>query len=133
MKKPRPADTLMCPCGSGRNFSDCCRPYLQQTALPETAEALMRSRYSAFVLCDENYLRHSWHPDTRPQTIHLHDNTRWLGLKIKRTGGGEMHDTEGFVEFIARYKTGGKATRLHEHSRFVRFEGRWVYLDAQGA
>jgi len=125
-----PGDTP-CPCGSDRNFGNCCQPLLQQITLPSTAEQLMRSRYTAFVLGDENYLRYSWHPDSRPRNIHLQADTRWLGLNIKTTTGGQPEDSEGTVEFVARYKTGGKATRLHENSRFVRSEGRWVYLGAQ--
>lgn len=90
----------------------------------------MRSRYSAFVLLDEDYLRYSWHPDTCPKNIHLHEETNWLGLKIINTENGQRDDDIGRVEFVARYKTQGKATRLCENSRFTRFNKRWVYLDA---
>ncbi|VAW50072.1 UPF0225 protein YchJ [hydrothermal vent metagenome] len=89
----------------------------------------MRSRYTAFVMQDENYLRHSWHPDTRPKTIHLNEDTQWLGLKIKSIFAGKKDDETGEVEFIARSKFNGKASRLHETSRFSRFQKRWVYLD----
>lgn len=87
----------------------------------------MRSRYSAFVLKLEPYLLATWHPDTRPATLDLADDaTKWLGLEVKR------HQPDGdraIVEFIARYKVGGKACRLHETSRFVREGGRWLYID----
>ena len=120
----------LCPCGSGKHYADCCGQYLAGTANAPTAEALMRSRYTAFVFQDEDYLRDSWHPDTRPADIDARDaDIRWLGLKIKRTeAGGEADDT-GTVEFVARYKTGGRGHRLHETSRFVRHAGRWVYLE----
>ena len=93
-----------------------------------TALSLMRSRYTAFTQLNENYLRYSWHPDTCPKNIHLNVNTHWLGLKIKNTIAGEEKDTTGEVEFIARSKINGKASRLHERSQFRRVDNRWVYL-----
>lgn len=95
-----------------------------------TAQALMRSRYTAHVLHDEPYLRASWHASTRPEpgTIELSGTAKWLGLDVKR------HQSTGLdsavVEFVARYKVGGRAHRLHEVSRFVRDDGCWFYLDA---
>lgn len=89
----------------------------------------MRSRYSAFTLLKEAYLRYSWHPDTCPKTIHLNEKTSWLGLKIIKTIAGNETDKKGVVEFVARSKNNGKASRLHETSRFSRFDSRWVYLD----
>ena len=88
----------------------------------------MRSRYSAYVLRLEPYLLATWHASTRPASLDLADDTaRWLGLEIRR------HETpaadRAVVEFVARYKIGGRAQRLHETSRFVREEGRWYYLD----
>ncbi len=90
----------------------------------------MRSRYSAYVLGDRDYLLATWHPDTRPADLDLGDTaaTRWLGLDVKR------HAVTGpdsaIVEFVARYRIGGaSAVRLHEVSRFVREDGRWYYVD----
>ncbi len=91
----------------------------------------MRSRYTAYVLKDEAYLKHSWHPSTRPMQLNLDDEQRWLGLKIKATEAGNEDDETGVVEFVARYKVGGKGHRLHEKSRFERHEGRWVYTDGE--
>ncbi len=91
----------------------------------------MRSRYTAFTRSDEAYLRYSWHPDNCPRTIHLNANTQWLGLKIKNTVAGGEHDQSGEVEFVARSKIDGKACRLHEKSRFGRFDKRWVYIEAK--
>jgi SEC-C motif-containing protein len=121
----------LCSCESGKSFNLCCQPYLEQTLDAPTAEALMRSRYTAFVLLDENYLRYSWHPDTCPKDIHLDENSQWLGLKIKNTLAGGEHDESGEVEFVARSKINGKASRLRENSRFSRFDNRWVYLDGK--
>ena len=120
----------LCPCESGKTFALCCQPCLKGTREAPTAETLMRSRYTAFTLLDEDYLRHSWHPDTCPSTIHLNEETRWLGLKILNTVAGGDDDV-GEVEFVARSKINGKASRVHENSRFCRFENRWVYIDGK--
>lgn len=126
-----------CPCESGKPYSQCCEVYHLGSPAP-TAEALMRSRYSAYALVHENpaladYLLNSWHPETRPQHLHLtgDDATKWLGLQIKRHQN--IDDGHALVEFIARYKhmnnLGGKAERLHEISRFQRIDNRWYYVD----
>lgn len=120
-----------CPCGGAR-FADCCGRFLTQQQLAATPEALMRSRYSAYVRADEAYLRATWHPRTCPQGALLdpEPGLKWLGLAIKAAsvdGGGEA----GTVEFVARYKVAGRARRLHEVSRFVREGGSWLYLDGQ--
>ena len=119
--KPNP-----CPCGS-QNYTDCCGRYHGGVPTPDAA-ALMRSRYSAYVLRLEDYLLATWHPDTRPTMLDLKaDNTKWLGLEVKRhTAESEDRAT---VEFVARYKIGGRAHRLHEISRFVRENGLWFYVD----
>ena len=88
----------MCPCESGKPFTQCCQPYIEQISDAPTAEALMRSRYTAFVLKNEDYLGYSWHPDTCPKNIHLNENTQWLGLKIKNTVAGDINDCTGEAE-----------------------------------
>ena len=123
--------TELCPCGNGKPYLSCCQPYIEQSSDAPTAEALMRSRYTAFVLLKEDYLRYSWHPDFCPKNIHLNGNTQWLGLKIISTVAGDTGDETGEVEFVARSKLNGKATRLHENSRFSRYENHWVYLDGK--
>jgi SEC-C motif-containing protein len=86
----------------------------------------MRSRYSAYVLKNSGYLRHSWHPSTRPRDLDISDDvTPWLRLVILATEKGEEGDSEGLVEFAAYYRGG----QLHERSRFVCEAGRWCYLD----
>ena len=93
----------------------------------------MRSRYSAYVLSNEDYLLKTWHASTRPAQLNLSDQTgtKWSGLKIVATHEGQPADEDGTVEFVARYKINGKAHRLHEASRFVREAGRWFYVDGQ--
>lgn len=131
MKKHSPTvDTAPCSCGSQRRYADCCAPFHAGMAAP-TAEALMRSRYSAYVRALEPYLLATWHASTRPAQLDLADDAqpRWLGLDIKHhamTG-----DNSASVEFIARYKSGGCAQRLHEVSRFVREDERWYYVDGE--
>jgi len=128
---------LICPCESGKPYSKCCEVYHLGTPAP-TAEALMRSRYTAYALAHKkpaltDYLLQTWHPDTRPEHLNLtgENASRWLGLQIKRC---QNIDTENAtVEFVARYKfadnPGGKAERLHETSRFKRVDNRWYYVD----
>ncbi len=118
-----------CPCGSNRDFSGCCARYLDGGETAPTAEALMRSRYTAYTLQREDYLLQTWHPATRPAALALADDiaTKWLGLEVKRH---EQQDADhALVEFIARYKVQGRAHRLHETSRFVQENGSWLYVD----
>lgn len=119
--KPSP-----CPCG-GSDYASCCGRYHSGTPAPDAA-TLMRSRYSAYVLKLEAYLNDTWHPSTRPVALDLAaDDSKWLGLEVKR----HLQESadRASVEFVARYKIGGRAHRLHEVSRFVRENGRWFYLD----
>lgn len=118
-----------CPCGSGLAYPGCCGPFIAGTALPRTAEQLMRSRYTAYTLNNQDYLSATWHPGTRPPDLTEEKQVTWLGLKIVATESGGPDDQGGEVEFIARFKIGGRAFRLHERSRFERRQGRWVYLD----
>ncbi len=119
-----------CPCGSGHPYARCCGRWHdgpEHLQAPD-AEALMRSRYCAYVLGLTDYLLATWHPSTRPATLAPNEpGLRWLGLDIKRhTPVNADHAT---VEFVARSKLGGRAHRLHETSRFVREGGRWYYVD----
>lgn len=90
----------------------------------------MRSRYSAYVLSNQDYLLQTWHPHTRPPQLSLPQESavKWLGLRILRTQAGGESDTEGEVEFVARYKMTSRAQRLHENSHFIKQSGRWFYL-----
>lgn len=118
-----------CPCESGLEYDTCCGRFIDSGELPETAEQLMRSRYAAYTLDNLAYLERSWHPSTRPASIEADEKLRWLGLKIKQTEKGGLGDTDGIVEFVARYKIDGRGHRLHEISNFVRENGRWFYVD----
>jgi len=91
----------------------------------------MRSRYSAYTLQLDDYLLATWHPSTRPSTpFHHEPGLRWLGLEVIRHE--VLNADEALVEFVARSKLGGRAHRLRELSRFVREDGRWLYVEALG-
>ncbi|WP_081608772.1 YchJ family protein [Rhodococcus ruber] len=127
---PRPGSSAPCPCGRGLPFGECCGPFLAGGDAP-TPEQLMRSRYTAFVVGDDGYLRRTWHPGTRPARLDLDPAQRWTGLEVLHTSGGFLH-SEGTVEFRAHYCFGGHEDVLHEHSRFVREGGHWYYVEALG-
>lgn len=122
------AELNACPCGSGKSYAQCCEPYIEGRDAAFTAQALMRSRYVAYTLKREDYLLATWHHSTRPAALDLAQDapTRWLGLEVKRF---EPSGDSALVEFVARYKVGGRAHRLHETSRFVREDGRWFYVE----
>jgi SEC-C motif domain protein len=132
VKDPRPAKNPAdaCPCSSALILAACCGRYHsgQQHLQAPTAEALMRSRYSAYVLSLHDYLLATWHPLTRPATLEADPPAlKWLGLEVRRHA--QEDDDHAVVEFVARSKLGGRAQRLHETSRFVREGERWYYVD----
>lgn len=122
-----------CPCGRGVSFDRCCGPIVQRDRDATTAEQLMRSRYTAFVLRDDAYLLHSWWPKARPRRVTFAPDQVWTGLEIVATEAGGMLDATGVVEFIARHRRNGIDGELHERSAFVRHDGRWVYAGAAPA
>ncbi len=119
-----------CPCESGKPYQACCE-LLHKGLVAPSAEMLMRSRYTAFVFQLEDYLINTWHSKTRPAALNLAEDppTKWLGLEIKHTDN--ISETTTIVEFIARYKVAGKASRLHETSLFELIDGRWYYLSGE--
>jgi SEC-C motif-containing protein len=122
--------TAGCPCGSGRPYGACCGRWHEgptRLGAPD-AEALMRSRYAAFVLGLHDYLLDTWHPDTRPASIEPDPpGSRWLGLEVR--GHARQGEDRATVAFVARRRVAGRGLRHHETSRFVREDGRWRYLD----
>jgi SEC-C motif domain protein len=125
-----PAQLAECPCGLPASYAECCGRWHSgelRLRAPD-AEHLMRSRYSAYVLQDMRYLLDTWHPRTRPAQLDAPSpQLRWLGLEVRRYAQHDDHHAT--VEFIARYKQGGRATRLHEISSFEMIEGRWYYIE----
>ena len=139
----------MCPCGSteitakhpesrsnppegvaSKRYADCCGRYIDLGEIAPTAEALMRSRYTAYTLGREDYLLATWYHDTRPASLELarEPHRKWLGLEVRRRNE-PLGPDNAVVEFVARYKVNGRAHRLHEISRFVREAGKWLYVD----
>ncbi|GAB2668874.1 YchJ family protein [Barrientosiimonas humi] len=117
-----------CPCGSGKTFAECCGPLLSTERLAETAEELMRSRYTAYVYGNREHLWRTWHPKTRPVDVVIDPSVRWISLQINDVRDGGADDGAGVVEFTATHDSG----TMHERSRFERRAGRWFYLDDQG-
>ena len=137
MKKNLLAAHTPCPCGSDETYVNCCGPFhavflssahgLDGPHAP-TPEALMRSRYSAYVLGQIDYLLATWHPSTAPGELEL-SPVKWLGLEVLHA---QSAGDAGVVEFVARLRDGsGRAQRMHETSRFVREGGRWYYIDGE--
>jgi len=121
---------VLCCCCSGHLFSECCQPVLQDLSLAGTPLALMRSRYTAYVLGNEKYLLDSWAPATRPQALSLEENrVKWLGLTIHSAETVLPADSVGRVDFSARFIEGDQVAVLRENSRFIREKGLWYYLD----
>ena len=117
-----------CPCLSGETYEACCGRFHDGRADAPTAEQLMRSRYSAFAVGDADYLRRTWHAPTRPAELEVDPGVRWTRLDVLGTRGGGPFDTEGTVEFRAHYRADGVPGSQHEVSRFLRVDGRWLYV-----
>lgn len=133
MKKNNAA--AVCPCGgmpAGATYEQCCAQYIDAGRTAPSAEHLMRSRYTAYTLARTDYVAATWHPDTRPDPLKLEapdapHGIRWLGLKVHTFR--DIDDTHAEVRFTARYREAGRAYRLTETSRFVKENGRWLYVD----
>jgi SEC-C motif-containing protein len=137
-EKPEgPRQLSLCPCKSRETYAACCEPFHLGRARPETAEQLMRSRYSAYFFRLVDYLVSTTHPDTRDrdlkarleETIH---EANWRFLTIIGSSKGGPDDKVGKVEFVAEYFEDEQSRELHERSRFKRYKGAWKYLDGKG-
>ena len=125
----------LCPCGSGDSYEKCCSPYHSGAASAPTAEALMRSRYCAYVKGEIEYLIQTVQPDQRhdldrKSVREWSEGAEWLGLEILNSNGGEA-DNKGQVEFIARFRQAGAEYAHHEISRFRKRDGCWFYVDGK--
>ncbi len=125
-----------CPCGSGKSFSTCCEPIITGTESAQTAVELMRARYSAFVTSKIEFILDTIHPEKKAQ----HDErtlrswaekSQWLSIEILRTEKGGPSDTEGQVEFIARYRRKEKKEAHHEIASFKKNDNRWFFYDGE--
>lgn len=131
-----PAAGAACPCSSGSDRSACCGPYLSGEARPPTAEALMRSRYSAYVEGAIPYLMATIHPLARDEedeeeARRWSRKSEWLGLEVTEVEEGGEDDARGEVEFVARYVTDGREVAHHERATFLREKGRWYFASGE--
>ncbi len=125
-----------CPCGSSKNYNDCCEPAIEGIKPAQTAEQLMRSRYTAFAVGMSDYLFNTTHPDHRQElSIELLNEqismTTWNSLEIVDTEQGQEGDKEGQVSFIASFSSEEGDAQLHETSRFIRDNDHWYYVDGE--
>ena len=125
-----------CPCQSGKEYDACCGPIISGRQAAQTAESLMRARYSAFAKGEIDYLKYSIHPDHRTDfdPVAIRDwamNSEWIGLQIVATSGGGKDNKEGTVEFIAHFRLNGTSYQHHEVGQFDRLNGVWYYTDGK--
>jgi SEC-C motif-containing protein len=129
-------DNDLCPCGSELSLSDCCGPIVSGERLAPTAEALMRSRYTAYALGDMAHLKRSldprWHATfDEPGAKEWSEKATWKGLTVLSTKAGREGDEEGEVEFVARFEMDGQEQQMRERARFRKKGGEWRYLDGK--
>jgi len=120
-----------CPCGSGEAYEACCGRFIEGDAIPALPVQLMRSRYTAFVRRDVDYLQRTWHESTRPEALKLEQGVSWFGLEIVDSPTPAADDEEAWVEFKATFNGHDRLQCLHERSRFLKQEGRWFYVDGE--
>jgi len=119
-----------CLCGSGIEYQQCCGPFHSGEKIPATAEALMRSRYTAYAMHNSAYLQETWDATKRPEKIDFsREKIDWLRLEITDTKKGGIKDSKGVVSFKAFYMQDGEEQVMNEISRFTKINGRWIYLD----
>ncbi len=119
---------INCPCGSEKKYAACCERYHQAIAIPETPEALMRSRFVAYYRGDMSYIQNTMSgPALLNFNPNVDDHVTWIKLQIIEVVHHEP--SRGFVEFMATYLEGEWLKTLHEKSEFIREQGRWFYID----
>lgn len=123
-----------CPCGSGRDYADCCQLYIEGKESAPTAEAVMRARYTSFAVKAFEYLENTLTPESRTDYDRDHvkswaESSDWQGLEIVSKDKGTADDSTGDVEFIATFKQGGATHKHHELSHFEKRDGEWFYTD----
>ena len=125
-----------CPCGSGAAYAVCCEPIITGAQPAATAEQLMRARYSAYVGVEMDFVFESTHPDHRQDFDHAGtqewaESSDWLGLEIIGTKQGDVEDSVGEVEFIARFREKGLLREHHENAHFKKDNGQWAFSEGE--
>ncbi len=125
-----------CPCCSTAEYKDCCEPLIKGEKSAETAEQLMRSRYTAYVNTEIDYLEKSTHPDHRTDfdgraARNWSESSEWKKLEIVAAENGGPEDNEGIVEFIAHYSNKAIIQKHHERAEFKKQDGQWFFVDGQ--
>lgn len=123
-----------CPCGSGVPYAECCEPIISGVRPADTAEQLMRARYSAYTNVAVDFIFESTNPDCRKGYDHAGtkswaEKSEWLGLEIIGSRLGGPDDTEGEVEFVARFCEQGALRTHHECGHFKRENGLWYFTE----
>ncbi len=126
-------NTPYCSCGTKTSLNKCCLKFIEGDQLPDDAQQLMRSRYTAYSHTNVNYLLSSWHHSTRPTKLDPNDvnSTVWTQLYILETKHGLKNDNQGSVEFVAYSKSNNTIRKLHEISQFIKENGKWFYVDGK--
>ncbi len=124
-----------CPCG-GKSFETCCAPFIKGDKLPQTAEELMRSRYSAYTMAEIEYIKTTTLPkDQKDFDVEAAkawaEDSEWLGFDLLQKDAGSATDDKGAIEFLVRYKVDGQIENHHEYSTFEKIEGRWFFVDGK--
>ena len=124
-----------CPCG-GKTFETCCAPFIKGDKLPQTAEELMRSRYSAYTKAEIEYIKTTTLPkDQKDFDVEAAkawaEDSEWLGFELLQKEAGSATDEKGSIEFLVRYKVDGQIENHHEYSTFEKIEGRWFFVDGK--
>lgn len=126
----------LCPCSSGKKYSVCCNPIITGAKKGETAESVMRARYSAYAKGEVDYIVNTLDPDVRDsydrdEIKHWSETSKWMSLEIKRTEKGQKNDKEGIVEFIAIYEEDSMIFKHHEVSMFLQKDNQWFFKDGE--
>ncbi len=129
-------ETLDCPCGSEQPYSECCQPLIQGERAAETAEQMMRSRYTAYTKVAMDYILETTHPDQRegfdPESSKAWaEESTWHSLEVQSVDKGGSDDETGEVTFLAHYTQDGKTYKHHERASFKKEDGRWYFFDGE--
>lgn len=129
-------EQMPCPCGLDALYTECCGPLIKGERHAKTAEALMRSRYSAYTQVEMDYILSTTHPDQREDYDEANSRkwaaeSEWYGLEIVSTEAGGEEDNDGVVEFIAKYAQKRMRHSHHERATFSKIEGQWYFEDGE--